>query len=410
MSDELAVWLYGERVATIDRQRGRLGLRYTEAALSRYDLGSPLLSVSLPVSGTRFTQGLTKPFLEGLLPEGEPRRTIARRLGIRQNDTFGLIEELGRDCAGAVVIQPADSPAPQPATTATAETLDAAGLEEMVRTLQSAPLGSGGRVRVSLAGVQEKLLLTRMPDGAWGLPVDGTPSTHILKPEIAAYPHTVENEAFCMRTAKHLGLGVAQVDTAEIAGRKVLIVERFDREVGADGTTTRIHQEDLCQAVGVVPDQKYEDDGGPSLARIASVVQEVAAPGSLEQLLQATTVNAILGNGDAHAKNISLLHQPAGSIVLSPLYDLLATIGYGADRLAIRIDKVQRLDRLREDRIVNEATTWGLQRARAQELVGELLDRAPEAMEAARHETPGLPEETFDEVTRQLQRLRSPAS
>ena len=263
MSDELAVWLYGERVATIDRQRGRLGLRYTEAALSRYDLGSPLLSVSLPVSGTRFTQGLTKPFLEGLLPEGEPRRTIARRLGIRQNDTFGLIEELGRDCAGAVVIQPADSPAPQPATTATAETLDAAGLEEMVRTLQSAPLGSGGRVRVSLAGVQEKLLLTRMPDGAWGLPVDGTPSTHILKPEIAAYPYTVENEAFCMRTAKHLGLGVAQVDTAEIAGRKVLIVERFDREVGADGTTTRIHQEDLCQAVGVVPDEKYEDDGAP---------------------------------------------------------------------------------------------------------------------------------------------------
>ncbi|MEI6446697.1 MAG: HipA domain-containing protein [Actinomycetes bacterium] len=407
--DELAVWLYGERVAIVDRERGRIGLRYTEEALARHDLGSPVLSLSLPVSKTRFTQGSAKPFLDGLLPEGEPRRAIARRLGLGQDDTFGLIEELGRDCAGAVVFQPPDAPPPPAATTATAEPIDEARLAELVSNLQSAPLGSGGRVRVSLAGVQEKLLLTRMPGGSWGLPVDGTPSTHILKPEIPAYPHTVDNEAFCMRVAKHLGLDVASVETTEVAGRKLLVVERFDREVSGDGTTTRLHQEDFCQAVGMVADRKYEEDGGPSLRRIAEVVQAVAAPGSLEQLLRATTVNALIGNGDAHAKNLSLLHKPTGIITLAPLYDLLATAGYGANHLAIRIDNVLRLDRLTAERVVNEAAGWGLPRGRAAEVVAALLEAAPAALESARDETPGLPDSIFHEVEEQLERLESPS-
>ena len=177
MADELAVWLYDERVATIDRKRGRPRLAYTEEALSRYDLGTPLLSLALPVSVERYTQGVARPFLDGLLPEGEPRKSIARDLGLRADDTYGLIEALGRDCAGAVVIQALEDAPPPVPTTATAERLSTRELEALVRDLRSAPLGAGGRVRVSLAGVQEKLLLTRMPDGSWGRPVDGTPST-----------------------------------------------------------------------------------------------------------------------------------------------------------------------------------------------------------------------------------------
>ncbi len=407
MADELAVWLYGERVALIDRERGRPRLLYTDEALRRYALGTPLLSLSLPVGNRRYTQGIVRPFIDGLLPEGESRKSIARDVKVRADDTYSLIRELGRDCAGAVVIQPAeDSPPPQ-ATTVTAEALSSDELEALVENLRSAPLGAGGRVRISLAGVQEKLLLTLMPDGSWGRPVDGTPSTHILKPEIAAYPKTVENEAFCMRAAKNLGLDVAAVETTEIAERKLIVVERFDRNISANGSVARIHQEDFCQATGSSPGTKYEEDGGPSLQRVADILQSVATANSLERLLRAVTLNVLVGNGDAHAKNFSLLHHTTGALTLAPLYDLMCTLRYGDNRLAMYIDTVQRIDRVTAARITNEAVRWGMSRELAAETVDDLLDRAPTAIAAARDETPGAPDEIIATIKRQLAQLRS---
>jgi serine/threonine-protein kinase HipA len=407
VADELAVWLYGERVALIDRQRGRPRLVYTSDALARYELGTPLLSLSLPVGNRRYPQGIVRPFIDGLLPEGESRTSIARDVGVRADDTYGLIRELGRDCAGAIVIQPADDPAPPKATTTTAEALGPEEIETLVSNLRNAPLGAGGRVRISLAGIQEKLLLTRMPDGGWGRPVDGTPSTHILKPEIAAFPGTVENETFCMRIAKHLGLDVAHVETTEIAARRLLVVERFDRTVGADGSVERIHQEDFCQATGTPPDAKYEEGGGPSLQRIASIKQSVAPPDSLERLLRAVALNVLIGNGDAHAKNFSLLHHASGALTLTPMYDLMSTLHYGDNRLAMYIDAVQRTDRVTAERIANEAARWGMSRERASATVGDLLEKAPKAIGAAREETDGVPDDIVATVERQLEQLRS---
>ena len=407
MTDELAVWLHGDRVATIDQHRGRPSLIYTADALSRYELGTPLLSLSLPVSERRYTQGVVRPFIDGLLPEGESRKSIARDVGVRADDTYGLIRELGRDCAGAVVIQPADEPAPPAPMTATAEALTSDDVARLVSNLRSAPLGAGGRVRVSLAGVQEKLLLTRMPDGSWGRPVDGTPSTHILKPELAAYPKTVENEAFCMRIAQNLDLAVAAVETTEIAKRKLIAVERFDRTVSPDGAVERIHQEDLCQATGVPPDTKYEEDGGPSLQRIAGILQSVAAADSLERFLQAATLNVLIGNSDAHAKNFSLLHHASGAVTLTPLYDLMCTLHYGDNRLAMYIDRVQRTDRVTAEQIANEATSWGMSRELATTTINDILDRVPAAMSAARKQTPRLPREIYATIQGQLSQLRS---
>lgn len=169
-----------------------------------------------------------------------------------------------------------------------------------------------------------------------------------------------------MRVARHLGLAVASVETTEVANRKLIVVERFDRIVSDDGPTERIHQEDFCQAVGVLPDTKYEEDGGPSLRRIAGVVQSLAAPASVERLLQAVTLNALSGNGDAHAKNFSLLHEPSGALTLTPLYDLMCTLHSGDNRLAMCIDTVQRTDRITVKRLVAEATRWGLSRERPQ--------------------------------------------
>lgn len=405
--DDLAVWLYGERVALVDRARGRPRLTYTPEALDRWALGTPLLSLALPVASRRYPQGVVRSFLDGLLPEGEPRKLIARDFGLQPEDTYGLIRALGRDCAGAVVIQPAEDPPPPKPTIAAAEKLGPGELETLVEDLRSAPLGVGGRVRVSLAGVQEKLILTRMPDGSWGRPVDGAPSTHILKPEIAAYPQTVENEAFCMRVARHLGLDVAAVETTEVAGRKLIVVERYDRAIATDGSVERVHQEDFCQASGLPPGTKYEEDGGPSLRRLADILQDVATNDSLEGLARAVTLNVLLGNGDAHAKNFSLLHTPSGALAPAPLYDLISTLHYGDNRLAMYVDSVQRTDRVTGSRIVNEAIRWGLPRERAADLVSDLLERAPGAIAAAREEVEGLPPELISTVERQLTQLRS---
>ena len=392
MADVLAVWLYGDRVAIIDEERHRPRLVYTEEAISRYQLGTPLLSLTLPVRPERYTQGLVRPFLDGLLPEGQSRLAVAEDFNVLASDTYGLIRAIGRDCAGAVVIQPGDGPAPPPASTLRAEALTEFDIEKLVANLRRAPLGVDERVRISLGGIQEKLLLTRMPDGSWGRPVDGTPSTHILKPEIGRFPATVENEAFCMRLARHLGLPVASVETIVIGTRKLLVVERFDRIVHDEGSVERIHQEDFCQATGTFPDNKYQEEGGPSLRRIAGLIEAAATPDSLDHLLRAVTTNVLIGNGDAHAKNFSLLHQPSGTLVLAPLYDLMCTLVYGDDRLAMYIDDVHRTNRVTAVRLANEAVAWGLSRERAVGIINDVLEKAPAAISATRDAADGVPD------------------
>jgi len=407
VADQLAVWLYDTRVALVDQLRGRLRLSYTEDALSRYALGVPLLSLSLPIRPERYTHGLVRPFLDGLLPEGEPRQIIANELGLSRDDTYGLIGALGRDCAGALVIQPADDAAPPKATTLTATPLNGSELEALIANLRRAPLGIGGPVRISLAGVQEKLVLTRMPDGVWGRPVAGTPSTHILKPEIDRFPQTVENEFFCMRFARELGIRVPDVEMMSIGRRRVIAVQRYDRIVLKDGSVERIHQEDFCQATGIPPEKKYEEDGGPSLRRIAELLQSAAAADSLDEFLRAVVLNILVGNGDAHAKNYSLLHESAGTLRLAPIYDVLSTLTYGDNHLAAYVDNVRRTDQVTGDRLINEAAGWGISERRAKEIVRDLLDRAPAASAAARTQTPGLPTTIPTVVDAQLTRLRT---
>jgi serine/threonine-protein kinase HipA len=405
VADELAVWLYGEHIAIVEQVRGRLRLSYTREAIGKYPMGSPLLSLTLPLTPEPYAQRVVGPFLDGLLPEGDARRAIADDINVKASDTYGLIRALGRDCAGAVVVQPVNEPPPVHPTTLTAEPLSDERISDLVAKLRSAPLGVGGRVRISLAGVQEKLLLTRLPDGAWGSPVDGTPSTHILKPAIARYPNIVENEAFGMRLAKRLGLTVANIETATIDGRDLIIVERYDRVVHEDGSVDRLHQEDFCQATSTSPTKKYQEDGGPALKRIAKILRENSTSDSAEALLRALTLNVLIGNGDAHGKNFSLLHLPSGALALAPLYDVMSTLFYGDDRLAMYVDNVHRTDLVTADRIVNEAASWGLSKGRAAEIVADILERSPGAIAAAQVETDGLPPEIPALVEVQLTRL-----
>lgn len=408
MPARLAIWLYGRRIALVERERkDRLRLSYTPEALASYEGGTPLLSLALPLTRNRYPNGVTRAFLDGLLPEGEPRRALAADLDIAASDVFGLLGALGRDCAGALVIAPEEDPPPPPPTTLSAQPITPDELAELVANLRSAPLGVERNVRLSLAGVQEKLLLTRMTDGTWGRPIRGTPSTHILKPEIERFANTVENEAFCMRVARHAGLSVANVETILVDGRPVLVVERFDRIVEATGAVRRIHQEDLCQALGMAPERKYEQDGGPALAGIARVLGDVAEPAAPQMLLRALALNIAIGNCDAHAKNLSLLHSESGALRLAPLYDLLSTRLYPIDdKLAMYVDGVQKADRVTARRIVNEASRWGMARRRAEEIVSDMLDRLPAAISAAAGETEGLPPALPELVSRRVAQLR----
>jgi serine/threonine-protein kinase HipA len=127
----------------------------------------------------------------------------------------------------------------------------------------------------------------------------------------------------------------------------------------------------------------------------------------LEKLLQAVTFNALIGNGDAHAKNFSLLHHASGALTLAPLYDLLCTLHYGDDRLAMYIDNVHRTSRVTTERIVNEAARWGLARDHSLTIIENLLTKAPDAITVALEATPGVPADLVATIERQLVRLQS---
>ena len=209
-----------------------------------------------------------------------------------------------------------------------------------------------------------------------------------------------------MTVAKNLGLNVAPVQTILVDERPVLVVERYDRVTDPDGTVRRIHQEDFCQALGLPPEKKYEQDAGPSLARIARVLQDFAEPSAPETLLRALTLNVALGNCDAHGKNFSLLHTQAGGLRLAPLYDLLSTRLYPLDdKLAMYVDSVQKADRVTAERIVNEANRWGMTRRIAEEIVADTLDRLPAAITQATEDIEAVPQSLSELVSKRVEQL-----
>jgi serine/threonine-protein kinase HipA len=212
-------------------------------------------------------------------------------------------------------------------------------LQRVIEELPRRPLLAGERgIRLSLAGAQGKLPVMMEGDRVF-VPHGGAASTHILKPAIPGIEDSVRNEAFCMALAARAGLPVpaSRVRPGEHA---IYVVERFDRKRGPDGGVTRLHQEDFCQALGRLPEVKYEAEGGPSLAEcFALVARESVSPAVDRKALLAWVIfNALVQNADAHAKNLSVLHSPEG-VRLAPFYDLLCTGAYPdlAEKLAMKV-------------------------------------------------------------------------
>lgn len=330
MARQLEVFLNDRKAGRLEQKdSGQLRFTYDEAWLA--DPSCMALSLSLPLRPEPFGNREARPFFAGLLPEAEKRDLVARALGVSERNDFALLDRIGGECAGAVTFRhPGEAPPSVPATAGKGyRLLDEDALANILEILPDRPLLAGeAGVRLSLAGAQDKLPVL-LRNGQIALPLDDSPSSHILKPPIRRFEDTVLNEGFCLELARTAGLHAASADIRSARGHSFLLVERYDRRQGADGAIERLHQEDFCQALGYPPEIKYQAEGGPTLTQCFELVRHASARPAIDllRLLDAVLFSLLIGNNDAHAKNYSLLHDAAGA-ELAPLYDISSTVVY----------------------------------------------------------------------------------
>ncbi len=346
----LPVWYETLRVGTIEPGPDDPVFRYDPSWL-RLNGAFPV-SVRMPLGPEPVPPAVLVPWLRNLLPENGALTTVGRILGAAPSDVVGLLQRIGRDTAGALAIgdHPGGNEVPD-----YREVPDQAALERIIEELPAKPflVGEEG-VSMSLAGAQDKLPVA-VRDGRIAIPMHGTPSTHILKPDIRRPDGSVQNEALCLVLAQRVGLepklmavigpfktyafaavprsidqpverlAAARVTTGKAGARTYLLVTRYDRVQYAEGWR-RIHQEDFCQALGKPPGAKYQHNQtgmpGPSLRDFFEVTRTFMTGADTLRLLDAVIFNILIGNVDSHAKNYSLIIG-AGGVSLAPLYDPL---------------------------------------------------------------------------------------
>ncbi|MDR6306277.1 serine/threonine-protein kinase HipA [Nitrobacter vulgaris] len=297
------------------------------------------ISFSMPLQEAPYADRIVRPFFSGLLPDEGARQRLAGTLGISAGNAFGLLEVIGGECAGALSLYPPGQE-PQSWDGDGVEILSPARLEEILGMLRERPLLGGEEgVRLSLAGAQDKLAVCVEGENI-GLAKGGRPTTHILKPLIQALDGTVENELFCLRLAARLKLPVPSVEMQHGGAIPFLLIERYDRSRHKDGTITRLHQEDFCQALSVPPELKYEEEGGPGAERSLDLIDRATARPAADRLafIRMLIFHYLVGNADAHGKNYALLYR-AKVPDLAPLYDVVCTAAYPrlAKKLAMAI-------------------------------------------------------------------------
>lgn len=281
------------------------------------------LSLSLPLRRTPYLDDESHSFFANLLPEEKIRVVLARNLGLSYLNDYGLLERIGGDCAGAVSLYAESAEWKREGGSYRQLSLDE--LNSILAELPQRPLLAGEEgLRLSLAGAQKKLPIY-YDEEHYALGYGTAPSNYIIKPAIENLDGTVENEAFCMALAQAVGLEVPRAFIHEHAGNRVFVVKRYDRAPAPAGII-RLHQEDFCQALAIPPEYKYEAEGGPSLAACFALLRQYSsrAGKDLLSLLNWVIFNVLIGNSDAHGKNISLLLLPSGP-QLAPFYDLLST-------------------------------------------------------------------------------------
>lgn len=333
MTDQLIVFLGGFEVGRVLRDRsGRLSFRYSEE-WQNDPRGYPL-SLSMPLSLSVHVHAKIDAFLWGLLPDNE--RVIAawaHRYHVSPRNAFGLISHVGEDCAGAVqFIRPErweqirrETPKQE------IQWLTEAQIAERLRDLRANhaawrhPEDIG---QFSLAGAQPKTAIL-LENGKWGIPSGRIPTTHILKPPTGEWDGHAENEHFCLELARALGLTVPNSSVKRFGDEIAIVIERYDR-VRSGATLARLHQEDMCQAMGLPPTRKYQNEGGPGVSDIVSLLRNNSSrhEEDIQSFLDGIAFNWLIAGTDAHAKNYSILMGAHGSVRFAPLYDVASILPY----------------------------------------------------------------------------------
>lgn len=378
MAHELDVWLFEEHIGTLSLVEGRLNFKYAAEWLAHPN--SVALSCSLPLLAESYDDHKTRPFFAGLLPEGQMRRLIAQQFQISRQNDFALLDHIGGECAGAVTFTEPGHPPPHSAMEAEVEWLNDDDLIAILDELPRRPMLAGkDGLRLSLAGAQDKLPVV-FDGNRIGLPRNNTPSSHILKPAIHAVEDSVSNEHFCLLLAEAMQLKVAHSLVSAVGDHRFLLVERYDRTRDATGNPARLHQEDFCQALGVVPEMKYQNEGGPDLAQCFALIRRVTRPSAphILRLLDYVIFNALIGNHDAHAKNFSLLFTDKGA-VLAPLYDVLSTAVYPSltPKMAMKLGSKYKFSEVEMRHWEQFASAAGLSGAQTRKRILELAHQLP---------------------------------
>lgn len=310
---------------------GRLTFLYSDEWLA-----SPRaypLSVSLPLAPGQQGQRKIESFLWGLLPDNEiVLGQWARKFHVSPRNVFGLISNVGEDCAGAVqFVRPDRLDAVRAGAEPEIQWLNEAGVAERLRALrqdQSAWRIARDTGQFSLAGAQPKTALL-LQNGRWGVPSGRVPTTHILKPPTGEFDGHAENEHFCLELARSFNLPVANSEIRRFEDQIAIVIERYDR-VRTGGAIRRIHQEDVCQAMGLLPTRKYQSDGGPGVHEIAELLStfSTAPVEDTKTFVAAIGFHWLVAGTDAHAKNYALLLGSEARIRLAPLYDLASALPY----------------------------------------------------------------------------------
>jgi len=332
MTEELIALLGGQEVGRVRRdKRGKLTFIYDETW--RETEGAYPLSLSMPLAAAEHGSDVVEAFLWNMLPDNQ--RVLdswARKFQVSARSAFALIAHVGEDCAGAVQFVPPERL--NAVVTGSAdgiEWLDEDGIAERLRILREdhaawrLPRDTG---QFSLAGAQPKTALL-FDNDRWGIPSGRTPTTHILKPPTGQFDGHAENEHVCLTLARAVGLPVASSRVARFGDEIAIVVERYDR-IRAGNDIIRVHQEDICQARGIMPTRKYQNEGGPSVADIVETLRthSSARDEDVWTFSSAIGFNWLIAGTDAHAKNYSLLIAGGPRVRLAPLYDIASILPY----------------------------------------------------------------------------------
>ena len=388
------------------------------------------LSLSMPLSKEEHGHRATSAFLWGLLPD-DPRviEIWARQCNIARTDVTALLAHVGEDCAGAVQMVPPSRlhevlGVPTTVDQRTSiEWLSTRAVGRLLADLRQNPAAgrsSSAQGQFSLAGAQPKTTLYHA-NGKWGIPKGRVPTTHILKPPVLGLTNVAYNEHACLALARQLGLPAAQSTVQRFGEEIAIVVERYDR-VRANGVVTRVHQEDMCQALAKQPTDKYETDGGPTLVDVATLLNLHSSEplNDLAHFIEANAFNWLIAAPDAHAKNYSILHSTGPVHRLAPVYDVISAIPYPRQwsngvSLAMAVGGERRVDAIAGSHWRVVARDVGLPPQALVDRIVELGERVPAAIDrvieghvndkAAREIVAGLMEPIGEHVTRCLKQL-----